>query len=375
MTRRIFLLHDDNRFISMDHHEYESESLLQELIAKHPDLLAGGESAEGDERRWLLVTREMGVPGELDGANRWSLDHLFIDNDGVPTLVEVKRASDSRIRREVVGQLLDYAANAVVHWPVDRIRDRFLKRCAEDESDPAVEITNLIGSAASEAAFWVTVESNLALGRVRLVFVADSIPSELRRIVEFLNEQMDPAEVIAVEVAQFVGHGLITLVPSLIGESDRARKRRASAEPVREPSTEAAFLETFADAPPETRAALDAVMAHLRGLGYRDAFTRGARLLSYLPCLRVGERDVYPFSIRRGRPVFQGRFITGYPPFEESEAVGELRAALDRVPGIRYKDAGVTGYPEVPWTTLVTPAGREAFLAFVSWLTGRLRQG
>lgn len=42
----------------MDHREYESESLLQELIAKHPDLLAGGESAEGDERRWLLVTRE-----------------------------------------------------------------------------------------------------------------------------------------------------------------------------------------------------------------------------------------------------------------------------------------------------------------------------
>ena len=28
-----------------------------------------------------------------------------------PTLVEVKRSSDTRIRREVVGQMLDYAAN------------------------------------------------------------------------------------------------------------------------------------------------------------------------------------------------------------------------------------------------------------------------
>jgi hypothetical protein len=35
----------------------------------------------------------------------------------VPTLVEVKRSDDTRIRREVVGQMLDYAANGVVYWP------------------------------------------------------------------------------------------------------------------------------------------------------------------------------------------------------------------------------------------------------------------
>jgi hypothetical protein len=33
------------------------------------------------------------------------------DQNAVPTLVEVKRSSDTRIRREVVGQMLDYAAN------------------------------------------------------------------------------------------------------------------------------------------------------------------------------------------------------------------------------------------------------------------------
>ena len=46
-----------------------------------------------------------------DGG-RWLVDRLFLDQDGVPTLVEVKRSSDTRIRREVVGQLLEYAANA-----------------------------------------------------------------------------------------------------------------------------------------------------------------------------------------------------------------------------------------------------------------------
>jgi|SRR5579872_2595824 len=59
----------------------------------------------------------------------WSLDHLFIDQDGIPTLVEVKRGTDTRIRREVVGQMLDYAANAVVYWPVESIRSHFDRTC------------------------------------------------------------------------------------------------------------------------------------------------------------------------------------------------------------------------------------------------------
>jgi hypothetical protein len=33
--------------------------------------------------------------------------------------------------------------------------------------------------------YWDTVEQNLRNGQVRLLFVADEIPSELRRIIEF----------------------------------------------------------------------------------------------------------------------------------------------------------------------------------------------
>jgi len=57
-----------------------------------------------------------------EGGDCWFVDHLLIDQDGIPTLVEVKRSTDTRIRREVVGQMLDYAANAVVYWPVETIK-------------------------------------------------------------------------------------------------------------------------------------------------------------------------------------------------------------------------------------------------------------
>ena len=82
----------------MDEALYDSEFLLQELLAKYPDLLAGEQINCDVPRRWLLVTREMSIPGEEDGSGRWSVDHLFLDQEGIPTLIEVKRSTDTRIQ-------------------------------------------------------------------------------------------------------------------------------------------------------------------------------------------------------------------------------------------------------------------------------------
>ena len=114
MKDSIYLIDGESELVELSATSYESEDLLQSLIAKHPHVLAGEQIDPESPRRWVLVTREMGVPDEVDGGNRWSLDHLFLDQDAIPTLVEVKRSTDTRIRREVVGQMLDYAANAVV---------------------------------------------------------------------------------------------------------------------------------------------------------------------------------------------------------------------------------------------------------------------
>jgi hypothetical protein len=56
-----------------------------------------------------------------------------------------------------------------------------------------------------------------------MLFVADAIPPELRAIVEFLNEQMSPAEVLAIEVGQYLGDGVRALVPTTIGATRKAQ--------------------------------------------------------------------------------------------------------------------------------------------------------
>ncbi len=117
MPDGIYLIQDGGGLVRMDEQAYDSEVLLHTLIAQYPGLLAG-EQAEGAEpRRYLLVEREAAIPVGEGGGDHFALDHLFLDQDGVPTLVEVKRSTDTRIRREVVGQMLDCAANAVACWP------------------------------------------------------------------------------------------------------------------------------------------------------------------------------------------------------------------------------------------------------------------
>ncbi|MCB0013590.1 MAG: hypothetical protein KDE34_16870, partial [Anaerolineales bacterium] len=60
----------------------------------------------------------------------------------------------------------------------------------------------------------------------RLVFVADQIHSQLRRLVEFLNEKLFDIEVLAVEIKQYEGQGQKALVPRVIGLTEATRKSR-----------------------------------------------------------------------------------------------------------------------------------------------------
>ena len=74
MSNSIFLEGDTGDLLELKELAYDSEDLLQELIARHPNLLAGEDEDEAGQRRWLLVSRELEV-GDGQRENRWSLDH------------------------------------------------------------------------------------------------------------------------------------------------------------------------------------------------------------------------------------------------------------------------------------------------------------
>ena len=119
------------------------------------------------------------------------------------------------------------------------------------------------------------------------MFVADEIPRELRRVVEFLNGQMNPAEVIAIEVRQYVGPGMKTLVPRVIGQTAEveARKGRRAPRGARRWDIESIVAELESN-----RSSAEARVARelhdwVLERGWRPTFGKGAVDGSFIPVL------------------------------------------------------------------------------------------
>lgn len=368
----MFVLQGDGGLVEMTEQPYDTEAVLQELLAKYPNLLAGDQIDAASPRRWLLVSREMGVPGEEDGGDRWSLDHLFLDQDAIPTLVEVKRSSDTRIRREVVGQMLDYAANAVMYWPVEKIQTKFEQGCGERKEDPNAELKRLIGSEDAEQ-FWQRVKTNLQAGKVRMVFVADVIPQELRRVVEFLNVQMDPAEVLAVEVRQFVGQGLKTLVPRVIGQTVEAERNKGKAS--EKQWDEASFFADLRQRRGDKEAdAARGLLEWAKAGRLRVWWGKGSKDGSFYPMLDVkGEQHWVVSAWTNGRIEIPFQWMLNKKPFGDEPKRLALRERLNRLSGVEIPADAITRRPTLPLAALADAAALKEFLSVLDWYLSEVR--
>ena len=311
----------------MEQTPYEAESVLQELLERHPQLLRGDLMGHDAPRQFIIVSREISLVGEERGVGR--IDHVFLDQEGIPTLVEVKRSSDTRIRREVVGQMLDYAANAVRYWPVEDVRARFEMTCAQQGIDPDERLAPVLGDEAADG-YWARVGTNLKAGRLRLLFVADEISVELARIIQFLNEQMTPAEVLGVEVRQYVNEttGSRSLVPHVIGLTPRSRDRDGGNRRWDEQS----FFEAIANSPTEAEVARRILMwANDVFPGIRWGY--GKSTGSFYPRLFARSSGSLFVVQTNGTLLLRVGVIRTHQPYTEASEMAVLRETLGEIPG------------------------------------------
>ncbi len=367
MSGGIYLIQGDDQLIEMTEQQYDSEDLLQTLLAKYPSILAGDQIDSTSPRRWLLVRREVGVPAREGGGTWWSLDHLFLDQDAIPTLVEVKRSTDTRTRREVVAQMLDYAANAVVYWPVETIRAEFEANRRSSGVEPSQAMAEFLEDA-DEEEFWQRAKINLQAGKVRMVFVADSIPPELRRIVEFLNGQMDPAEVLAVEIKQYVGRDLKTLVPRVIGLTADAQVKKSTGRTERQ-WDEPSFMEALADKRGrEDAATAKKILQWATAQNLRIWWGKGPQNGSFGPILDHRGGAHWLFRLWTDGNVSVGALKA---PFDAEERRSEVISRLNAIQGFNIKNDGK------PYATrfsvLNEQSELELFLKTFRWVIDEVR--
>ncbi|MCA9293219.1 MAG: hypothetical protein KDA20_05340 [Phycisphaerales bacterium] len=374
MTGRIYLLNEGSDLVSLEEAPYDSERLLQEMLAEHPDILAG-EQINGDEpRRWLLITREMAVPDEEDGPSRWSLDHLFLDQDAVPTLIEVKRGSNTDVRRKVVGQMLDYAANAVVYWPVEEIRAKFETRCERNDEDAEEVLAAFLSTDEDTDEFWHQVKTNLQAGRVRMVFVADLIPPELRRVVEFLNEQMDPAEVLAVEVKQFVGQGVKTLVPRVLGQTETARQKKASSTSSGSQWNESSFMAALEEQfGVRVRETAEDLLHWVTPMVSYAWFGKG-KTGGVVPTIQRGKIKYHVCRMStKGVLSFQFKWLRKKSPFHEISMRKQLLDRVNEIPGVQFNADVMEKAARIRLELLSGGEARQRVKSVMTWLIEQIK--
>jgi len=369
----VFVLESSGTLVPMEPSEFAAEVDFQEMLSKFPSLLVGDQINADDPRRFLLIKQELAIGHEAD-ASRWSLDHLFLDQDGIPTLVEVKRKSDSRLRREVVGQMLDYAANFQAFWSADKILSAFELACSRTGADSNSVLAEFLGPETNVERFWGDVATNIRAGKLRLLFVADHIPSELRRIVEFLNEQMSPAEVLALELRQFVGQGLRTIVPVVFGQTQESASRK---EPGRgERWTEDRLVAALESKLPENEVRVArAILDWMKGCGFPLAFGTGLANGSVYPLYRQLGIAINPAYLSTdGKLWLQFKSLEGKPVFGELEERLKLVRLFAEVEGSGLSDASVDKYANVPLSAIAAdPAGTSRVIAALQWIADQVK--
>lgn len=359
MTRSTIFTVSDGKLTAMKPAAPESEDVMQRLVAQHPEIIG---DSDGD---LLLIRREQPI-GDGEGDGRWSLDHLFVTREGIPVLVELKRAVDTRLRREVVGQMLDYAANATAYWKAGTIAQSFEATALASGEDPEELLAAFLADDRDPEEFWQRVDDSFVAGRIKLVFVADTIPRELARIVEFLNEQMK-ADVRAVELNWFEGGGVKAFTPRIIGDTQRAQAAKASSKGLPPPVSVEEWIEANL-----ARYGAEAVKA---GYVFQNVIAQAggnvevAQRQGSIPAvfaLPVG--TIYPMSISYGKITLNLGYLQSRSAFATEASRQQLYDRLVHLVG-PLSTSNLTGFPGFPAGKLNDPqvqAGIVSLLTEVS---------
>lgn len=161
-------------------HKTFDEGFLQELLAKHPELLPVSEMVD-DVGSLLCIGREVSVPAG-------SIDNLYLSTAGYPVIVETKLWRNSEARREVLSQTLDYVKDVVkkdFRWFADQWELSNGKFAAKKAN--MLEALNEISEDEIDEAF-ITDRVNRALsrGEVIALIVGDGIESRLQELIDHL---------------------------------------------------------------------------------------------------------------------------------------------------------------------------------------------
>lgn len=163
--------------LGIDGHGF-SEADIQTLVQQHPACLPIAEidSLFADP---IAICMELNTPAG-------PIDNFMITATGLPILVECKLWRNPQGRREVIGQILDYAKE-LSRWSCSDLQ-REVNRRLKREGNSVLDLVREAGHAVDEIAFNDALTRNLRRGRFLLLIIGDGIREGVEAIAEHLQQ-------------------------------------------------------------------------------------------------------------------------------------------------------------------------------------------
>jgi hypothetical protein len=155
-----------------------NEAWLRDFLLRHPEVLPAAEIdlAFADP---IPLCREMATPAG-------PIDAVFVNRHGALTVVECKLWRNPQARREVVGQILDYAKE-LARWRYEDLQ-REVSRSLRQSGNALFRLVADRHPGTDEATFVDAVGRNLRSGRFLLLVAGDGIREGTEAIVQFMQE-------------------------------------------------------------------------------------------------------------------------------------------------------------------------------------------
>ena len=130
-------------------------------------------------------------------------------------------------RREVIAQVLDYAANAPRLWRSDDLRQA--AEATQRKRGLSLEVANneLCTSEYDDAGdLFDRAITNLGERKLRIVLFLEAAPPELKTLVEFLVTEFSRIQIVLVEAKRYRSDGMEVVAPTVWGYTERVRQHR-----------------------------------------------------------------------------------------------------------------------------------------------------
>ena len=358
------LMRDDKskKWDLVESNAYAAETELQELLAGSPEIVSMDEIRPG-AGPLVAAVREFNLPPV------GFIDILAFTARGDIAIIECKLEKNAQAKREVIGQILDYAAHL---WDMsyEELDQSIQNMTNQSLADFVHEQSNDPDWAEEE--FRANIRSALEQGNFILTIAVNEINDELNRIVRYVNSAVVPAfSFAALEMRRFQRSKIEMLVPHVFGPTHSAAKPKPTGRKWNEQSLFEALNQKDIVAESVARKILDWAKQHTT----RVVWGEGAVFGSFVPVYNHNGRDHPLFAVYTNGVV--ETYFYWYqqkPPFESEERRLEILHRLNEIGGVSLAKDAIKKRPSIKLSILAAQGALENFLAVFDWMIEEIKK-